>query len=90
MELPAFSNAMLVIFDCDGVLIDSEIIFSTVDAEALTSLGHLATASVISERFAGFQHRTAWGQLAEELMLNLPDDWVDNIWRSVSVGSKRN
>ncbi len=31
---------MLVIFDWDGVLIDSESIFCTVDAEALTALGH--------------------------------------------------
>lgn len=44
---------MLVIFDCDGVLIDSESIFCTVDAEALTALGHPTTASTISERFAG-------------------------------------
>lgn len=31
---------MLVIFDRDGVLIDSEAIFCAVDAEALTELGY--------------------------------------------------
>lgn len=72
---------MLVIFDCDGVLIDSEAIFCSVDAEALTALGYPTTASAISERFAGIPHQTAWRQLAEELRLNLPDDWVDNILR---------
>ena len=72
---------MLVIFDCDGVLIDSEAIFCSVDAEALTKLGYPTTASSISERFAGIPHRIAWQQLAEDHGLNLADDWVDNILR---------
>lgn len=72
---------MLVIFDCDGVLIDSEAIFCSVDAEALTGLGYPTTASTISERFAGIPHRTAWQHLAEEHGLNLPNDWVDRILR---------
>jgi HAD superfamily hydrolase (TIGR01509 family) len=70
---------MLVIFDCDGVLIDSEVIFCSVDAEALTRLGHKTSAAEISERFAGIPHRIAWQQLAAELELQLPDDWVDTI-----------
>jgi HAD superfamily hydrolase (TIGR01509 family) len=72
---------MLVIFDCDGVLIDSEAIFCTVDADALTGLGYPTTPAAISERFAGIPHRIAWKQLAEELKLSLPDDWVDKILR---------
>ena len=70
---------MLVIFDCDGVLIDSEAIFCAVDAEALTALGHPTTAAEISERFAGVPHHVAWSQLASELNLNLPENWVANI-----------
>lgn len=70
---------MLVIFDCDGVLIDSEAIFCTVDAEALTRLGHPTTASEISERFAGVPHQTAWSQLSSELNLKLPENWVANL-----------
>ena len=30
---------MLLIFDCDGVLVDSEVLACQVDAEVLTSLG---------------------------------------------------
>jgi beta-phosphoglucomutase-like phosphatase (HAD superfamily) len=30
----------LIIFDCDGVLVDSEIITNRMDAEALTNLGY--------------------------------------------------
>jgi len=69
---------VLVIFDCDGVLIDSEAIFCAVDAEALTSLGYPTASSTISERFAGVPHRVAWQTLDEEYRLNLPGDWVDN------------
>ncbi|MGR9363652.1 HAD family hydrolase (plasmid) [Rhizobium leguminosarum] len=72
---------MLVIFDCDGVLIDSEAIFCAVDAEALTNLGYPTSTSTISERFAGIPHRIAWQRLAEEHGLNLPDSWVDEILR---------
>ena len=72
---------MLVIFDCDGVLIDSEAIFCAVDAEALTKLGHPTAASTIAERFAGIPHRTAWQTLADEHRLNLPDCWLDDLLR---------
>jgi HAD superfamily hydrolase (TIGR01509 family) len=75
----ADKRIMLVIFDCDGVLIDSEAIFCTVDAEALTRLGHTTTASQISERFAGVPHQTAWSQLSSELNLKLPENWVENL-----------
>lgn len=70
---------MLVIFDCDGVLIDSEAIFCAVDAEALTRLGHTTTAYEISERFAGVPHQTAWTQLSSELNLKLPENWVGDL-----------
>lgn len=72
---------MLIIFDCDGVLIDSEAIFCAVDAEALTQLGHATTASEISERFAGVPHQTAWSHLSSELNLTLPANWVENLLR---------
>ena len=70
---------MLVIFDCDGVLIDSEAIFCAVDAEALTRLGHPTTAATISERFAGVPHQMAWRQLSAELNLQLPQNWIDDL-----------
>lgn len=33
--------------------------------------------SEISRRFAGVPHAEAWGELAQEFSLELPDDWVD-------------
>ena len=43
----------LVIFDCDGVLVDSELIGCRVEAEELTRLGLDITAGQILERFTG-------------------------------------
>ena len=43
----------LVIFDCDGVLIDSEIIAARVEARLLTGAGFEITAEELAERYAG-------------------------------------
>lgn len=51
------NNAMtafdLVIFDCDGVLVDSEIIAARVEAELLTAAGYAIAAEDLAERYAG-------------------------------------
>jgi HAD superfamily hydrolase (TIGR01509 family) len=43
----------LVIFDCDGVLVDSEIIAARVEADLLTEAGFPITAGELAESYAG-------------------------------------
>lgn len=43
----------LVIFDCDGVLVDSERLTAEISAEVLTSLGWPLTADEVLRRFVG-------------------------------------
>jgi len=43
----------LIIFDCDGVLVDSEVIAAEVDAALLTEAGYPIEAVEVGERFAG-------------------------------------
>lgn len=43
----------LIIFDCDGVLVDSEIIAARVDAALLTEIGYPIEPAEVGERFAG-------------------------------------
>ena len=43
----------LIIFDCDGVLVDSEVISCRVHAEALTAHGYPISADQVRERFLG-------------------------------------
>ena len=47
------SAPKLIIFDCDGVLVDSEIIAAQVQAELLTDAGYEVSAEEMAERFAG-------------------------------------
>ena len=43
----------LIIFDCDGVLVDSEIIAAEVESKLLTEAGYPIQAGELAERFAG-------------------------------------
>lgn len=47
----------LIIFDCDGVLVDSEIIAARVEAEMLTRAGFPIAAEDVAQRFAGLTFR---------------------------------
>lgn len=47
----------LIIFDCDGVLVDSEIIAARVEADMITEAGFPITAEEMMERFAGLTTR---------------------------------
>ena len=53
------SNFDLIIFDCDGVLVDSEVISCRAHAETLTRHGYPITAEQVLERFLGVSDREA-------------------------------
>jgi HAD superfamily hydrolase (TIGR01509 family) len=68
---------MLIIFDCDGVLIDSEIVAARLEAEAITELGLPTTAEEICRRFAGTTTREVWATLERELGRPLPHGFFE-------------
>lgn len=68
---------MLVIFDCDGVLIDSEIVAARLEAEAISELGLAMTATEICRRFAGTTTREVWATLERELGRPLPPGFFE-------------
>ena len=49
----------LIIFDCDGVLVDSEVISCRAHAETLTRHGYPITADQVLQRFLGVSDREA-------------------------------
>ncbi|MCG6207386.1 HAD family hydrolase [Rhodopseudomonas sp. HC1] len=57
----------LVIFDCDGVLVDSEVISCRVHAETLTRHGYPITTEQVAERFLGRSGRAALREIEAEL-----------------------
>jgi HAD superfamily hydrolase (TIGR01509 family) len=67
----------LVIFDCDGVLVDSETISSAVLAQTLTGHG-LPTALADARRdYEGLLLRDIDARAAAKLGRPLPDDWIE-------------
>jgi len=65
----------LIIFDCDGVLVDSEVISSRAHAETLTRHGYPITPDQVLQRFLGVSDREARLAVEAELGRRLPDDF---------------
>ncbi|WP_329585746.1 HAD family hydrolase [Kitasatospora sp. NBC_01250] len=65
----------LVIFDCDGVLIDSERLAVRVDAVVLAALGWPMSEEEIVERFVGRSHSSMTADIEAHLGRTLPPDW---------------
>jgi HAD superfamily hydrolase (TIGR01509 family) len=79
----------LVVFDCDGVLIDSEAITCRVQAEGLAALGFGVTAAEVAGRFTGMRDREMYAILAAEHGRAIPDDYdagakarIEAAWRA--------
>ncbi len=65
----------LVIFDCDGVLVDSEIISNRLLSEALIAQGCPIGEAECHARFTGISMRSIIGIVEEETGRKLPDDF---------------
>ena len=65
---------MLVIFDCDGVLVDSEILASRVDSERLKSIGYDISVEEMSHRFAGL----TWDRISKLIEADLGHSLPEN------------
>ncbi|MEH2472429.1 HAD superfamily hydrolase (TIGR01509 family) [Nitrobacteraceae bacterium AZCC 2161] len=66
----------LVIFDCDGVLVDSEALACVVHADVLTQHGYAITAEQVHDRFLGRSAREARFEVETELGRALPDAYT--------------
>ena len=65
----------LVIFDCDGVLVDSEVISCRAHAQTLTRHGYPITEDQVLARFLGVSDREARQIVEAEIGRRLPDDF---------------
>ena len=64
----------LVIFDCDGVLVDSEILSAEVEAEALSHLGVPVTSQDVMNSFLGLTQAELERKFEREYGIRLPPD----------------
>jgi HAD superfamily hydrolase (TIGR01509 family) len=64
-----------VIFDCDGVLVDSEPLAARVNAELLSDLGWPITPTEVEERFIGCSSGYFRSEVEAHLGRPMPADW---------------
>ena len=64
----------LVIFDCDGVLVDTEALGVRIDVQVLSSLGWPLSEQQVVERFLGVSAADFKRAVEDHLGRVLPDD----------------
>jgi HAD superfamily hydrolase (TIGR01509 family) len=69
----------LVIFDCDGVLVDSEGIANRILAERLTAIGLPTSTEEAMHEYMGRSMPSCLEQIEEKLQRPVPSGWVDDL-----------
>lgn len=69
----------LIIFDCDGVLVDSEVISCRAHADVLTRHGYPITSDQVLVRFLGVSEKDARRMVEQDIGRSLPDDLEQQI-----------
>ena len=67
----------MIIFDCDGVLVDSEILSNGIDAELTSGAGHPITAAELIRGYIGRPKAEIWAAIAGERGLPWPDGLLE-------------
>lgn len=78
------ANTELVIFDCDGVLVDSEPLANALMAEFITALGWPMDRAHSMRLFQGKSMRQVHSALCEHLGHEVDDGWIDR-FRAASL-----
>ena len=71
----------LIVFDCDGVLVDSEIVSFEVEAEMFAEIGVGLTASALLTRFLGTSSASMFATIEQENGIKLPPDFAERATR---------
>jgi HAD superfamily hydrolase (TIGR01509 family) len=79
----------LVIFDCDGVLVDSEPITSRVFTEMLNELGLAITVNQVFEQFVGNSLAYCLERVRQLLNRDVPADFADRYQQRAAEALKR-
>ena len=69
--------ADLVIFDCDGVLIDSEVISARMLIAELAGLGVVVDMAYVASHFLGRSYTTVMATIRQDFGLDLPGSFED-------------
>ncbi len=83
MSFPPKLPLRLVIFDCDGVLVDSEGPSNRAVAEAVTELGWPMDEAESMRRFVGFRLEQIAPLVEMKICRAVPDGWVEMLRRRI-------
>ena len=71
-----------MVFDCDGVLVDSEILVVEVEAEVLTEAGFPITTAEVIDRYVGLSHGLMVEALEADFNKPVPPDLQERLERA--------
>jgi beta-phosphoglucomutase-like phosphatase (HAD superfamily) len=80
------SRFELVIFDCDGVLVDSEPIINQAHAQVLTASGYPITEQNLVERYCGMSDQQMLDIIEREWDRTLPISYTEHVGLMIEAG----
>lgn len=84
----AKGSLKLVIFDCDGVLVESEHLVSQIVGQEARQYGWNLTDQEVRERFEGVQLKNIEKHIAEHVTKPLPANWKETIHDKIILAMK--
>jgi beta-phosphoglucomutase-like phosphatase (HAD superfamily) len=79
----------LVIFECDGVLVDSELIINRAHSEVLTACGYPITEQNLVERFCGMSDPEMLEIIEREWGCSLPASYAERVGLMIETGFRQ-
>ncbi len=73
------ADKKFLLFDCDGVLIDSEILATRISLRKLAQFGYKANEEAHSQRFAGMMDTAILDILSQELAVVWPENFYQDL-----------
>lgn len=70
-------NYLCIIFDCDGVLVDSEVIVNRIFAKMLTEVGFPITYAEMTQQFTGKSLKTCLEIIEQTYRKPLPKNFIE-------------
>jgi HAD superfamily hydrolase (TIGR01509 family) len=89
MGPPGARKVRLVVFDCDGVLVDSETLACGVEARALTAFGYPITGEEVARRYAGLSDADMRRAVEREIGRALPPDYPERCKAALEEAFRR-
>lgn len=84
------TDTQLIIFDCDGVIIDSEVISAKVLIDKLAELGCTIDMAFVQEHFLGCQFTTVADKVKRLLSTSLPQHFEEEYRQQLLVEFEKN